>query len=218
MLPLVTASFLAGLVGSPHCVGMCGGFAAACSGSARGAGWHLGRLASYAGLGAAAGTFGGVLPGPGLVAAVVSSGLLIWFAAALAGLVREPSVRVPGLASLLRRASSGSGRGSTVLLGLATGLLPCGLVYAALAFAVAAGHPVAGAAAMVAFGLGTLPALALLTAGVRRLTLRSLGARRVLAAFVLVLGLYSVAMRYPGAEPGGGHTHASHPAVPDGGR
>lgn len=224
MLPLLTASFLAGLVGSPHCVGMCGGFAAACAGTARGAGWHAGRLGSYAALGAIAGAFGSALPGPGLVAAVVSAALLVWFAAALAGLVSEPTVRVPGLAALVRRAGEGSGRGSTVALGVASGLLPCGLVYAALAFAVAAGHPVAGAASMVAFGLGTVPALALLALGVRRVALRSLAARRVLAAFVLVLGLFSVATRYAAAGPG--ETHAPHlrpvptstPDAPDGGR
>ena len=53
MLPAISAAFAAGLVGSPHCVGMCGPFAAACSGrGSHTAAWHLGKSTSYAGLGA----------------------------------------------------------------------------------------------------------------------------------------------------------------------
>ena len=60
-------ALLAGLAGSPHCVLMCGPFAAACSRAGGGAGvlaWHLGRITSYAGLGALAGWLGAALPGP----------------------------------------------------------------------------------------------------------------------------------------------------------
>jgi uncharacterized protein len=63
-------------------------------------------------------------------------------------------------------AGSGSGAGSTAgsllgatgrpaMLGLAWALLPCGLLYSALAVAVLASDPVGGAAAMLAFGAGT---------------------------------------------------------------
>ena len=45
------------------------------------------------------------------------------------------------------------------MLGVALGFLPCGFLYAALAAASASARPVLGAAAMVAFGLGTAPAL-----------------------------------------------------------
>jgi sulfite exporter TauE/SafE len=49
--------------------------------------------------------------------------------------------------------------------GLALGLLPCGLVYLALVGACAAGGPVMGAVFMVAFGVGTVPVLAMVGAG-----------------------------------------------------
>ena len=57
---------------------------------------------------------------------------------------------------------------SRYLFGMANGLLPCGLVYAALALPVALGSAPLGALAMVLFGLGTVPALATLAAGLAR--------------------------------------------------
>ncbi len=215
MIPALGAAALAGLVGSPHCMGMCGGFAVACGSTAgRGAAWHAGRLTTYAALGALAGAFGRVLPGPGWVAALVSAGLLIWFAGALAGLVPEPTVRIPGLKTLASRAARGRGAAPGYLLGLATGLLPCGLVYAALAIPVASGSARAGALSMVAFGMGTAPALVAMTYGARRMVLRDLRLRRVLAAGVLLLGLVSVGLRL-GVVPGDhGNEHLMHDISP----
>ncbi len=210
MLSSLSAAALAGLVGSPHCMGMCGGFATACGAGRKGAAWHVGRLTTYAILGALAGTFGAILPGPPWASAVVSSVLLVWFAAALAGLVPEPRIRLPGLTRISTRVHRREGFGPGLLLGLSTGLLPCGLVYAALAIPIASGSALAGALSMVAFGLGTVPALIAMSMGARRLLMRDLRARRILAASVLLLGLVSVGMRH-GVRPGDsshGHGHA----------
>jgi len=208
MLASVTAAFLAGLIGSPHCVGMCGGFALACgTGRDGGALWHVGRLTTYAVLGFAAGAFGAAIPGPGWVAAVLSAVLMVWFSLVLAGLVKEPSFRIPGITRLATRAASGHGGGWRFVFGTATGLLPCGLVYTALAIPVAAGEPLTGAAAMVAFGAGTVPALAAVTLGARSLALRSLVFRRVLAVGVLLAGLGSIGMRQGLV---GGMSHGQH--------
>lgn len=119
MLPSVTATFgsaslgaallaalLAGVVGSPHCMGMCGGFAMACGGARQGVAWHLGRLTTYATLGAIAATFGAILQGPSWIATAVATILLVWFAAALGGLVPEPTLKIPGLAKLATRAAA----------------------------------------------------------------------------------------------------------------
>lgn len=212
MLATVAAASLAGLLGSPHCVGMCGGFAMACgTGRDRGAWWHLGRLSTYALLGALAGAFGAAIPGPGWVAACVSAVLMVWFSLVLAGVVREPTVGVPGITRLATRAASRKGAGWRFVFGLANGLLPCGLVYAALAIPVAGGSPAAGALAMVAFGLGTVPALTAVTLGARSLALRSLAFRRVLAVGVLLAGLGSIGLRQGLV---GGMSHGEH-ALPD---
>ncbi len=198
MAGAVGGAALAGLVGSPHCVGMCGGFAVAVGDTARSTlAWTAGRLGTYAVLGALAGAFGNILPGPLWLGNVVAAALLVWFAVRLAGgapalpsgRFTAPITRVAG--RLMRRSDSAS----RFLFGATNGLLPCGLVYAALAFPVAVADPVWGALSMVAFGLGTAPALAVASLGLRRVTARSLTARRVLAAGVLLLGLGSLAMR-----------------------
>jgi sulfite exporter TauE/SafE len=208
----VVAAAVAGFMGSVHCLGMCGGFAAACARPRQAIWfWHLGRLTAYALLGVVAGAVGGTLPGPTWVPAVLSLGLLAWFAAVLAGLVPETGVRIPGLvrlgAVLVRR----EGEGWRYLFGVATGFLPCGLVYAAVAIAVSAADPVVGGAAMLAFGAGTVPALSLLSVGLRRLLVRGIWVRRVVAVLVLAAGVWSIGMRDP--ERARMHMQHDSPAV-----
>jgi len=210
MISSLAAAALAGLVGSPHCVGMCGGFAAACgapSGSATlldRVAWHLGRLTTYAVLGGLAGAFGSLVPGPAWVPAVLSTVLMIGFALVLAGVIPEPRIRVPGASRLASLAFGRTGTAGRFIFGVSTGLLPCGLVYAALAVPVASGSALVGSLSMVAFGLGTVPVLALFSQGVRSLALRELWVRRLLAAGVLVAGLVSVVLRQ------GAMTHLHH--------
>lgn len=217
---MIAAAFLAGLMGSPHCVAMCGGFATACARPRGGlVFWHAGRLTTYALLGAVAGATGGALPGPGWLLAAVAVGLLVWSAAALGGLAPQPRIRIPGLARIGQRLAGEAGPGARFAFGMTTGLLPCGMVYAALGIAVASAHPAAGAASMVAFGLGTVPALTALSAGVRRLAARSLWHRRGVALLVLVAGLWSVGARTgllgAGAGPRAAHDrHAPSTRTP----
>jgi len=217
MTSLLVGAFMTGLIGSPHCIAMCGGFAVTCARTPGGAiAWHLGRLTTYAGLGALAGLLGRALPGPPWVAAAVSAALLVWFAGVLAGLLPEPRLAVPGLGSTMNRLLSPDAPASRYLFGMANGLLPCGLVYAALALPVALGSAPLGAVAMMLFGLGTIPALATLTAGLARVLRRGLWPRRLLAAGMLIVGLCSIAMRegWIGAGmrgPGGAHQHGTMP-------
>ena len=198
-LAWLAGPLLAGLAGSPHCVGMCGGFVVAASEGPRGAlgagAWTLGRLITYGLLGAVAGAFGQHLPGPTWVGTAVAGALLVYFAARLAGFgglsTATPSWLPKAAGKVARRADLPS----RVLFGMLSGLLPCGLVYTALAFPVASGSPAVGALSMVAFGLGTVPALAAAGVGLRRIVTRSLTARRVLAAAVLLFGMGSLFMR-----------------------
>lgn len=209
MVAVVASAALAGLIGSVHCMGMCGGFAIACGGRASHTlAWSLGRITTYSVMGAVAGAVGGIIPGPSWVAGVVSFGLILWFALALAGIVPEPSTHIPGFQRLATAAARGEGIPARFLFGMANGLLPCGLVYAALAIPVATGSAPWGAAAMAAFGLGTTPALTALSLGARRLTLKHLWMRRALALGVLLSGLWSIGMR-TGLTGGGPMSHGS---------
>lgn len=217
-MELMLAALMAGVMGSPHCIGMCGGFAAAC---ARPRGsimlWHGGRLTSYAVLGAAGGLAGGAIPGPRWIAPALSVALLVWFAASLAQLVPQPKLALPGLVRAGVALARREGPAARYLFGIATGLLPCGMVYAALAMAFGAGSPLLGAGAMVAFGLGNVPALTLLSAGVQRFAARGVWQRRALATLVLAAGVWSIARRpegmplpAPGDAPPAAHSSSHH--------
>lgn len=194
---------------------MCGSFALACGGRvSHTAAWHAGKILTYTVLGVLAGLVGHSVPGPTWVATAVSATLVIWFAAGLAGLVPEPALRIPGLTRIAARAATRGDLGSRFLFGLATGLLPCGLVYATLGIAVASGDPLTGGLAMAAFGLGTAPALAALGLGARRLVGQGAWSRRVLAVLVLVAGLWVVFQRQ-GMTPERMMQKHGAPATPD---
>ncbi|NNF29229.1 MAG: sulfite exporter TauE/SafE family protein, partial [Gemmatimonadetes bacterium] len=147
-MTLALAAFVSALAGSPHCAGMCGPFAlAACRGPASAASWQLGKLMTYMILGGIAGGVGQAALPPGWIATTVSVVLIVWFSAVLAGLVPEPRWASASLERALsrglahsRQEGSGARRGiATFSFGAVNGLLPCGLVYAALGLAVASG-------------------------------------------------------------------------------
>lgn len=196
MTGFLVAVSLAALAGTPHCVGMCGGFATAAT-----QGGHLpyqaGRITTYMALGAIAGAAGRWIPGPSWVTTAVSAVLVVGMAASMAGLLPEPRVGIPGLARAARLLNGRSGPAVSFLLGVLNGLLPCGLLYGVLAFPVASGDALSGAALMAVFGLWTALPLTFAAKGLRRLLYGRPAFRRALAALVLVSGLGGLAMRSP---------------------
>lgn len=219
--PLLTAALLAGLAGTPHCLGMCGGISAALGCPRRPPGasgilpdapllaLQLGRLCGYGLLGTLAGFAGanlaaegmGQLPlsGPNLRLALALIMVLIGLQIAggrppLGALERlgEPLWRrARGTAARLRQRSNLSAR---FVAGLLWALLPCGLLYGMLAAAAASGSALHGGLLLVSFGLGTLPALlasALLPA---RLFAIAGSRRRSLGLLVAVSGLWVALM------------------------
>ena len=212
-LPLV---FVSGVLGSAHCIGMCGAICATMnlgtttirSALGRQLLWSAGRIFTYGFLGLAAGVAGSKLSRTQFVQ---SQANLLYVQAAfavLAGLL----LMVQGLLAAgwfpRRRSKSGSPcvtasifagflrGGSAVgvfIAGILTGFLPCGLVYSFLALAVASTSIWQGLLIMVTFGLGTVPVMLLTGTG---LTMTTLQARRQLmklaAICVLVTGLLTV--------------------------
>jgi uncharacterized protein len=188
-LALPAAMAALGLASGVHCAGMCGGIVTAfsLSSSARnGAGirllsFNFGRISSYA-LGgaivAAIGSLGWYASGAQAGLSALASVVLILVGLHLAGL-RGPmrfleSLGVPlwrRIQPLAARLTKKPGLPAAYAAGLAWGALPCGLVYGALTAAAFAGSPAQGAAAMLAFGLGSLPWL--LAAGVAAAQLRA---------------------------------------------
>ena len=214
-------ALIAAFLGSPHCAGMCGGFAGAASihadrrtSAMSAAAWHLGRLTAYAGLGALTGAAGAarVLTSP--IGGWVTLALLVPLVLSLAGArsVHLPPWFVPRLRAavnaayvrVVARLARHRGYPARYAFGLATALLPCGLLWSGLALAAATGNPTAGALTMSAFFFGTLPALLAASAGLRRLATSRPWARRTVALAVLAVGVWSVSMRSGWLEGSGG--------------
>ncbi|HUK04433.1 MAG TPA: sulfite exporter TauE/SafE family protein [Burkholderiales bacterium] len=219
MEPLAAAMFAAGLASGVHCVAMCGGIVGAFDfhrtirirNADQGAFWarrlwfNAGRISTYAAAGAVAGAVGGAAYAAAALPAqavwqVAASLLLILIGLHLAGAGRRAGRLLGGLealgAPLWRRVQPLAARllGAPTPLrafaaGLAWGWLPCAMVYAALLAAAAAGDPLRGAAAMAAFGAGTLPFL--LAAGWLAGRLRAW--RYTVAAAIAGFGVYGLA-------------------------
>ena len=123
--------------------------------------YHAGRLTTYATLGAIAGATG--LAFVGWLAPARQTLLLLaaLFLLAAAWVRLAPAGTAGGSWSWIRRLNRTRPAGA-YLFGLAMGLLPCGLLYAALVGACALATPIQGAAGMLAFGAGTTPILAMI--------------------------------------------------------
>ncbi len=162
---LMSAAFLMGLVGGPHCLAMCG---SACAGLGQLGGrqlgaFQLGRVLGYAALGAVAGMFvqsvawaseNIVLLKPAWV--VMQAVVMAW------GLVLVMFARQPiwiqsastWIWARVRRA--GATTGGSLGLGLAWCMLPCGLLYSAVLMAGLSGGAWQGALVMIAFAIATV--------------------------------------------------------------
>lgn len=220
MNALVLSGFLMGLFGGAHCVGMCGGIVSVvCGGASRcapadgGAAssrWHFvalynaGRIASYAMAGALLGAFGGTALADArldvfryLLRALAAFTML----AAGLHLLGLPTVFGAKLgASLWRRVRPLATRllpsdrpRDALLLGLLWALMPCGLLYGALALAASARSAGEGALTAVAFGVGTLPVMLTMSALARTVArwLARRAVRQVAGAVVFGFGVFA---------------------------
>lgn len=175
---LITALLL-GLAGSLHCVGMCGPLLLALPLDATGKRqvlrqllvYHLGRVLTYAALGLLFGLLGKGLAVAGFQKALsILAGVFMLGMAFMAWRFERLVTALPGFGAFTQRVKSGIGcmmrenpNGSTFSIGLLNGLLPCGMVYAALAGAIASADVLEGGLFMAIFGLGTLPLLLLVS-------------------------------------------------------
>lgn len=206
-----------GFLGSAHCLGMCGGFAAAIGAAeiplrhtlARQLVYTLGRIFTYAFLGAVGAAAGVYLaryrtPLIGIQQAfsILAGVIMILVALSVLGVLKLRSVFPSGVGALLTPVFTHflNARGWTgfFLAGLANGFLPCGLVYAFLAQAVASGDVRTGFVSMAAFGLGTGPAMIAIGCGSTLLSHRArLRVYRVAACFVLAIGVVTIKRALP---------------------
>lgn len=164
-------AFITGLVGSLHCIGMCGPLAMAVPVPAgkRTAGivlYNIGRTLSYMLLGLIFSTLGATLELSGFqqyFAVGLGLILLLFAFAPWAGKKLEKHLYASAMLHRIRQMISAQFKQktyrSTFLVGALNGFLPCAMVYLAIAGAITTGKPLAGMLYMAVFSLGTLPAM-----------------------------------------------------------
>jgi sulfite exporter TauE/SafE len=210
---LITA-FTVSLLGSVHCLAMCGGFAAWCSGVGSrpflaGVFYHLGRLVSYFCLGALAGVVGKTVDVAGAVYGITwLSGLLVGTFLLIAAVLALTPIQ--GLFSfVLSKVGFALPQGrliqigskvpftASLIVGLSSALLPCGWLYSFVAMAASTGTWWRGGLLMSAFWLGSVPIL-LMSGHMAGVFLRRCGAssRYIAIALIFATGLVSLAAHF----------------------
>ena len=215
LIPILTTAFITGLLGSAHCFGMCGGISGLFAINVNVASmkhqfpnamaYNAGRIVSYAVLGAAVALIGKTLVSgiPDITAPVrFASGLLI----ILVGLQLAFGWRIlaplesAGAKIWNRIAPAAKGLvpvesvTQAVGLGLIWGWLPCGLVYSVLLLAATTTEPASGGMVMIAFGLGTTPAMLATGLSASKLAQFMSGKRLGAGLLIIALGIATIAM------------------------
>lgn len=232
-LPVVVAAFVTGLLGSAHCFGMCAGLSGLYAVNASVASlrsqlpmaivYNTGRILSYAFLGFLVATVGQsvVKAIPDIAAPVrlagglliVIVGLQVAFGWRFLAPVEQAGATIwkriaPAAKGLLPVTTLPKALG----LGLLWGWLPCGLVYSVLLLAATTANALNGGLVMIAFGIGTMPAMIMTGMSASRLS-QFLSRKRMGAGLLIVLiGVLTMAMpimKFSADADNGAHSHRS---------
>jgi sulfite exporter TauE/SafE len=210
------AAIIVGLLGSSHCLGMCGGIVAALnmgvtdkvSAKPRSLfiyqlSYNGGRITSYGLVGLLAGSLGaglaqlGISPVAGkLFAAAFMIALGLYLANWWRGLALLEKLGMKlwrHIQPLGKRLFPIQNPAQAYLLGMLWGWLPCGLVYAVVAWSLTTGNAYQGAMLMLGFGLGTLPAMLIAGNALNyfKSWAKSPWIRTPAGLMIIVFGLYS---------------------------
>ncbi|WP_440877289.1 sulfite exporter TauE/SafE family protein [Thalassotalea sp. PLHSN55] len=211
------SAFIIGLLGSGHCIGMCGGISSLLTSAIPGEkpkaslvlGYNLGRILSYSLIGAIVGftssiavrNIGVPVIGLRLISGVflVLLGLyigqwLMW----ISKLEKFGQFIWRYLSPLSKQILPVDSTNKAILLGAIWGWLPCGLVYSTLTWALASNSAFSGAFIMFCFGLGTLPALLTVSFGFFNIKniLKNTYFRKALALVTILYGIFTISFAY----------------------
>ena len=218
-------AFTGGLAGSIHCLGMCGGLVAILASASGPRAWarvwiyNLARVNALVVIGAAAGALGTAVIGWGPIdvaertLAIVAGLVTVVVGLEVVGLLAPRGLRIArwiqhGLGRGVRGLLAAPSPWAPVALGSLNALLPCQLIYAFAAMAAGTGSIGRGALTMLAFGLGTVPAM--VAPGAVRSLVRTGSAGwivRTSGGLVVVVGLVTVARGLAPSLLGHAHLH-----------
>lgn len=202
---LFITAFLTGLLGSFHCLGMCGPIAMmAPAGLDYGKFivgrivYNTGRILTYAAIGLVLGAFG---QGLHLAGAQQWASIVMGVVLLLIAIIKITGINShtnnqwlsgykKSIEKQFAKFISKPGLGAQFTVGILNGLLPCGLVYIALAGAVTTTYAIQGAAYMALFGLGTLPIMFSVSIASRWIT--KTARNRIMKAVPYFVGLVAI--------------------------
>jgi sulfite exporter TauE/SafE len=230
----LAAAFMIGLLGSTHCIGMCGGIVGALTmglpKSTRQSAlkllpylltYNVGRLLSYSLAGLIIGLLSstmsdffqiGRFPIGGLVGGLFMVALGIYIGGwlqTMTWLERLGGYFWRLIEPIGRRFMPVSSPVQALGLGFIWGWLPCGLVYSTLALAATSANAVNSAMLMLAFGVGTLPVLLVMGSFADKLQrfTRNRWIRYIAGALLIAFGAMILSKALSGGHMGSGHNH-----------
>jgi len=186
MITELLAGLAIGALGSFHCVGMCGPIALAVptpgsnalSRALSSVLYNSGRAVTYTAMGAMVGLVGGSLAIAEYQEQVSIAAGSMMLLVLLVPMIFKKQLSTPGFMSNINRKLKDTfgyflrqkSYPALLGMGMVNGLLPCGLVYVALAGAAGSASVLSGAVFMAGFGLGTLPVMSVLAFGKNYIT------------------------------------------------
>jgi sulfite exporter TauE/SafE len=222
------SALLIGLLGSSHCLLMCGGLGGVlgCTGEhglGRLCSYNLGRLMTYAAIGAVAGLLGEqiivVSPSAALLLRAIAGLLMVAMGLYISqwwmGLTRLEKLGANlwrHIQPLTRSLLPVKNLKQAFKLGMLWGFLPCGLVYSTLSWSLAAAQWQQSALFMLAFGVGTLPAMLSLGFISEKFLfrLRQGKLRSIAGVLIIAMGLLTLAVPLSHSLQSDQHQHVSH--------
>lgn len=207
-------AFLAGILGSFHCIGMCSGFPILVSNVTKTSRfehllrqliYNFGRIFTYFFLGVLVGFLGFMINkmepvlNIQIVISIIIGLVIIFVGLQIMGLFSER--QIPGFTpiyQILKRMMSSfirqRGRLAPFLLGLLNGFLPCPLIYGFLLVSLSRGTPQEGALLMLSLGLGTIPAMFLVATVYQRVSpfMKMNLSRLIPGALMIIFGIITV--------------------------
>jgi len=212
-LTLLSTAFATGLLGSLHCVGMCGGIASALGMSQtikpnqHAFIYQMGRISSYAIAGAIAGSLGQVatqgmwLKEFSIVIRIISALFVVGLGLYIAGwfpyFSKIERIGLPiwkKISPLSKKLVPVKNGYQAYILGGLWGWLPCGLTYSMLLWAISATSVINAALVMIVFGLGTLPAMLSVTLGSGKIStiVAKPIVRKIAGLVMIMMGAYLI--------------------------
>ncbi len=206
---MLFSALLLGLLGSLHCLAMCGPIAFLLPLDQKNPYkkmtqifvYHIGRLLAYGIMGLLFGFLGKGLAVFGLQQklSIIIGILLVLMAILPVAVINRVSLS-PYFYSLVAKLKTALGKelqkkstDTFLSIGFLNGFLPCGLVYMALLASIAMGNPGQGSVYMIFFGIGTVPLMTTVVFFARFLkNRRPFNLRRLVPVFVILIGLFFI--------------------------